>query len=53
MAKRRAKRTVKEVPASAERKVEDDDKKGSQTEENEEGLIDQEGILVLQSHFHM
>ncbi|EOX92240.1 Translation initiation factor IF-2, putative isoform 1 [Theobroma cacao] len=42
MAKRRAKRTVKEVPASAERKVEDDDKKGSQTEENEEGLIDQE-----------
>ncbi|XP_021274487.1 uncharacterized protein LOC110409461 [Herrania umbratica] len=42
MAKRRAKRTGKEVPASAERRVEDDDKKGSRIEENKEGLIDQE-----------
>ncbi|KAB2002340.1 hypothetical protein ES319_D11G059800v1 [Gossypium barbadense] len=42
MAKRRAKKTVKEVPASAECEVERNDKKENQNEENISGLIDQE-----------
>ncbi|MBA0589322.1 hypothetical protein Gorai_018076 [Gossypium raimondii] len=42
MAKRRAKKTVKEVPASAECEVERNDKKEDQNEENISGLIYQE-----------
>ncbi|XWS29475.1 hypothetical protein CRYUN_Cryun24cG0032200 [Craigia yunnanensis] len=42
MAKRRAKKTVKEVPASAEGEVEGNDKKETRIEENKVGLIDQE-----------
>ncbi|XVF61724.1 hypothetical protein PTKIN_Ptkin08bG0153200 [Pterospermum kingtungense] len=42
MAKRRAKKTVKEVPASAVRDVEGNDKKEGPNEENKVGLIDQE-----------
>ncbi|KAK5783125.1 putative cytochrome P450 [Gossypium arboreum] len=42
MAKRRAKKTVKEVPASAECEVERNDRKEGQNEENIPGLIDQE-----------
>ncbi|XWS41499.1 hypothetical protein CRYUN_Cryun17cG0086900 [Craigia yunnanensis] len=42
MAKRRAKKTVKEVPSPAECQVEGNDKKEGRTEENKVGLIDQE-----------
>ena len=53
MAKRRARKPVKEVPVSAEEEVEGNDKKEGRTEENKVGLIDQEGIVVLESHFYM
>ena len=53
MAKRRARKPVKEVPVSAEEEVEGNDKKETRIEENKVGLFDQEGIFVLESHFYM